>query len=775
LCVCGIPGAVRASEPAPPVALSATDVAADGFTANWRAVPGADGYRLDVWRFDGVPPTTAREGFDGYPETVPEGWAITNNVKDAVYATAANSGLAIPAVKLSDTNHAVTTPAYPAAVTNVAFWFKGFSVGASTLCMDASNATGWVTLDAFGIPTSGTATQFLLAAGNDYRRFKLTFNKVGGGVGIDDVSASYGDGAKVFVLSNAVVGDVTSHAVDGLAPGLYFYAVRASDGEEVSADSNVIEVDTEAPHLPPRIAPVPAQTARVGETLTFALAVTATDGDPVTETNATASAGVAGPWALSGGVFTYTPAAEDLGERSFTFAARDKDGWSDEVTVAVRVRPARTAAVLMAEATGAYAQDFDALAQSGQENVWDNAAEPLPAWYAYANAAEATVYRTGTGSATAGGIYSFGAAGGADRALGSLASGGNTLRYGAAFTNGTGQAVTNLSVRFRAAQWRVGANAATNALVFEYCVTNRALPLHQGVWRRVNALCFDSPLVTNATQDAGAATASSELSAVVTRPVPAGEVILLRWSDPDDAGNDHAFGIDDLEVDWAAGAMPEAIHVSRTGAAEDFDEMGEDADGWLPWLWRIETRDDAPRASGAYAAASERVSRTGGVSAPGSYRFTSGGVRDQAVGALPGASQAKSVSVSAKFRNGAGTSVRSWNVRFAVEKYRNGLAGCAVRLLCSTDGTVWAEAGEPVAFPADADTSGFPVAASPGATVAAERAVAFDAPVAPGGVFYLAWQISVAEGDAVADAQALAVDDVRIEPVLARANLFMLK
>ena len=36
------------------------------------------------------------------------------------------------------------------------------------------------------------------------------------------------------------------------------------------------------------------------------------------------------------------------------------------------------------------------------------------------------------------------------------------------------------------------------------------------------------------------------MSAVITRPVAPGQVVLLRWSDPDDTGHDHAFGSDDL-------------------------------------------------------------------------------------------------------------------------------------------------------------------------------------------------------------------------------------
>ncbi len=323
-------------------------------------------------------------------------------------------------------------------------------------------------------------------------------------------------------------------------------------------DDLSLEVAAVAPGTtsPPSLAQTSGQSVRIGQTLIFALAVTPTDGDPVIATNVTASAGVAGDWSLVGGLFSYTPVTGDLGERTFTFIATDKDGTSAPMTVAVTVRRAQVPAIRMTAAEGRYAQDFNALATNGTAVSWDNAADPLEAWHAYANATEITTYRIGTGSGTAGGLYAFGTAGCADRSLGSLAGNETTYRYAVAFTNEMGLSVTNLTVSFKAEQWRVGANAATNMLAFDYCVTNRVLPLNQGVWHSVGALGFDSPAVTNATQSPGAFYQSSALSAEITQPVAAGQVVLLRWSDVDDAGNDHAFGIDDLTVAWSA-AVPQ--------------------------------------------------------------------------------------------------------------------------------------------------------------------------------------------------------------------------
>jgi len=528
----------------------------------------------------------------------------------------------------------------------------------------------------------------------------------------------------------------------------------------------------------PVIVPVSAQSVRVGQTLTFGLTITPTENDPVTATNVTASSGVTGAWSLTSGLFSYTPAEADYGSRMFTFTAVDKDGTSAPVAVAVSVLKAQKVAVRMTEASGSYTQDFNALTTNGTDNVWDNAAEPLEAWYAYANSAAVASYRTGSGTATSGGMYAFGATPtSTDRSLGSLAGSGATYRYGLAFTNETGVAITNLSVRFTGEQWRT-ANGATNTLAFEYCVTNTVLPLNLGYWHRVNALCFNSPVVTNAGQLVGALYRSAELSAAVTRPIAPGQVVLLRWSDPDDIGNDHALAIDDLTVKWAAGNVPEAIAVGCSGASENFDEMGSDAAAELPFLWRVETRDDAPRISGVYASASDHTMNANAVvnfTYAGSYNFSASAVGDQSVGALSSSNTAKSVTVSAKYFNATRLPVRRWTVTYAVEKYRNGTVRSAVRLLISSNGTEWAAVGDPAVFAADLDTNGSASDARPSATLLVDRLAALGAPVAVGGVFYLAWQVAVAEGESSADAQALGIDDVRVSPSYPDMGILMVK
>lgn len=536
-------------------------------------------------------------------------------------------------------------------------------------------------------------------------------------------------------------------------------------------DDLTVAVSAAGTNTPPVILPVGSQTGRVDSVLSFSLIIGATDGDPVTATNVAASTGVVGAFGLTNGVFTYTPVEADLGEQTFIFTAADKDGTSESMEVIVCVKPTQTEAVEMTGVTGSYTQNFNTLASPGTSDTpgWTNAVAPLPSWYAYAGTMAVTNYRTA--SSTTGGIYSYGT-NTEDRSLGSLASDNKTYRFGVAFINTTGQTVTNLAINFTAEQWRVGASAATNTLAFHYCITNGVLPLNDTAeWRPVAALDTDSPLTTN-THASGACYASAELSAAITRyPVRSGEVLLLRWSDPDEAGGDHGLAIDDLAVGWAAGDLQDSVSVGRAGAAENFDEMGRNAPATLVWAWRMET-------NGPYASAGTRALRantTTNVTQAGTYVFTGQGLSDQAIGGLPCSNAASTVTVYGKFRNTTGAPIRRWRVGYAVEKYRNGTTATSVRLLVSTNGATWIAAGGPAGFTADGDTAGAAAGAGPLATERVEREAALDAAIPECGLFYLAWQIAVTDGESVIGAQALGIDEVRIEPMYSPGTVLMVR
>jgi hypothetical protein len=646
--------------------------------------------------------------------------------------------------------------------------------------------------------------------GSAYFEFTLTPD-AGWGVGLTDLSfgtRSTPSGPQAFCLRSSqnnyasdlavgTLGNDSSWDFKNVAPAFFssvpgsavtfrIYGFNGTGNAAANTanwriDDLAVEAVATVPGMPspPVIDPVVAQSVRVGQTLSFALSITPTDGDPVTATNCMADAGVTGAWHLADGMFSYTPAIADVGERAFAFTATDKDGARGPMTVAVTVRRAQVPAIRMTAASGRYLQDFNTLATNGTTAVWDNAAEPLEAWYAYAGLVPVSGYGVAKGSETAGSVYAYGTEGGAERSLGSVVSTTTgEIRYGVAFTNECGETVTNLTVSYTGEQWRCASNDI-QSLTFGYCVTNAVLPLPQAAGRYCLALRFDAPHTTD--MKAGAVDgAGAVLTASLPMSVPPGGVLILFWTDVNDAGSDHGLAIDDLAVTWSAGKpVPrEGIAIGRAGAKENFNDLGSVPGAWLPLFWRIETRDDLPRVTGGYAGASEWTAHA--ISAvnfttAGSYNFSSHAAGDQAVGGLSSASEAKSVTLYAKYCNATGIPLRRWTVRYGVEKYRNGQTGCAVRLLASTDGEAWTPVGEPTAFAADTDNNGYTADARPGMTVTAEQQVAFGLPVENNGVFYLAWQYGATEGGNTGNPQALAIDDVQVLPKFSGQCVFLLK
>jgi CSLREA domain-containing protein len=191
-------------------------------------------------------------------------------------------------------------------------------------------------------------------------------------------------------------------------------------------------------------------------------------------------------------------------------------------------------------------QDFDTLASSGTDIPFVSNTT-IPGWYA-----TRTLYNASNGSDTAGTLYSFRTAASAtDRALGSVAAGNTgTVRYGVRLRNDTGIAITGLDVSFVGEQWRKANNAAQHTLTFDYRQAENVSDLI-GTYIAVPQLDFAAPIfgATTATAiDGNLAANRIALSHVIDVMIPPGEEIMLRWSDVDDAGNDHGFGIDDFSV-----------------------------------------------------------------------------------------------------------------------------------------------------------------------------------------------------------------------------------
>ncbi|MBI5385470.1 MAG: hypothetical protein HZA90_12395 [Verrucomicrobia bacterium] len=273
--------------------------------------------------------------------------------------------------------------------------------------------------------------------------------------------------------------------------------------------------------------------------------------------------------------------------------------------------------------TGVYSQNFNSLAASGTANTWANNVT-LPGWQAVRQFNVAvTAYRAGTGSDNAGAIYSYGVAGSSDRALGSVASGSTSnLAYAVYFLNDTGAAQSGIKVSYVGEQWRNGGNTAQQQIFCDYQVSATAPALDAdigGAWQAFPTLdCFGPTFSATATALLGndptnqVAFTDVELTGVT---VPAGQVLVLRWLDFNDAGNDHGLALDDLTVTFPGVSVvtnPPAIAAepqSRTNNAGTAAAFSVTVTGTEPlsYQWR---RDGVPLSDGGNIVGSQNPTLT---------------------------------------------------------------------------------------------------------------------------------------------------------------------
>lgn len=223
-----------------PVGLSATNITSTGFTANWEAVPDAEGYLLSVYKHDySSQPTTQSYDFTDKYDGLPALWNSTSNT---YYSVKGYYGAASPSLRLSYNDDCLTV-AYPETVVgSVSFWCRAKNSG-EKLIVEADNGDGtWTELQTLEVPTTGKT---LTVDANRSDRVRLRYQRTAGFVVIDDVTVSgyQMERQPVSGLSELPVGDVLSYAVSGLTPSAtYSFSMRGVQGDEKTVSAVAVEV-----------------------------------------------------------------------------------------------------------------------------------------------------------------------------------------------------------------------------------------------------------------------------------------------------------------------------------------------------------------------------------------------------------------------------------------------------------------------------------------------------------------------------------------------------
>lgn len=212
---------------------------------------------------------------------------------------------------------------------------------------------------------------------------------------------------------------------------------------------------------------------------------------------------------------------------------------------------------------GVYRQTFDALPGTTNNTLnqaWtDNVT--LPGWYANkatfsvtdgtVGGTAATFAPTAAANPSNVGLFSFGTAASADRALGSRASaavaGNDPVLYGVRLVNNTGGTLTSFTVTFTGEQWFKTGKTTADTIMLDYQIG--ATGITSGTWTNASGGTFTS-LINTATAATVAGNTAANRRGVAVKITgvtwAAGQELWLRFRDTDEIGDEQAMAIDDF-------------------------------------------------------------------------------------------------------------------------------------------------------------------------------------------------------------------------------------
>lgn len=228
-------------------ALDATNITADGFTANWEKLEGAESYTLTVYTSQLGAPEYEILDFTGKLEALPDNWSTSCT---GTYAMSSLCGESAPSLKMDADKAYLQSPVFKKGLRSLKFWYRGSNVAAeNSLKILALNGDIWEEIHTVTTISNATGGQTVeLELDRKYTSLKWVYSKPGSGnLAIDDIKIGHsGEMEELPVLgySDIAVGDVNSYKVQGLvANTLYAYDVTAHNSEFASIASERIRVE----------------------------------------------------------------------------------------------------------------------------------------------------------------------------------------------------------------------------------------------------------------------------------------------------------------------------------------------------------------------------------------------------------------------------------------------------------------------------------------------------------------------------------------------------
>lgn len=180
------------------------------------------------------------------------------------------------------------------------------------------------------------------------------------------------------------------------------------------------------------------------------------------------------------------------------------------------------------------------------------------------------------GTRASGAIYFFGNASGSmpssvnsETALGSIASGTNTMAFGFQLINGTAFPIDSVTIRFTQENWR-SSTSTQNVLEASYSTASTATTyLTDAGFIDLNGLDLigPAPVASNGALDGNdPANQVARLETISGLFIAPGDSLFVRWVDFNDVGNDAGLAIDNLNI-VATLVVPEPASLGLIAAA----------------------------------------------------------------------------------------------------------------------------------------------------------------------------------------------------------------
>lgn len=330
-----------------------------------------------------------------------------------------------------------------------------------------------------------------------------------------------------------------------------------------------------------------------------------------------------------------------------------------------------------------YFQDFDGLS----DTTLNNAYSTLPAeWLAMEFGSSANQeYRAAYGELAGGDLYSFGDTNSTERALGSIGSGSNSvILYGTRFINQTTDTITAMAVGYMGEQWRQGRpgsvrSTGPDTIHFEYAINPSGIDdANFTPYPNLHFASAENNASLNVPLNGNLASNRTWLEDTINGlQLAPNDTIFIRWRDFNSSSYDDGLAVDSLTVSFipkAALPRPAYLFIGQSGQKhyEDFNGLGN---LYAPGFEDFSTLPAGWHANevGSNGNTTYRISR--GEFAGGElYSFGDSASTERALGSI-GSGSVSQLTYGAAWINNTSDSIRSMQIRYTGEQWRQGRPG----------------------------------------------------------------------------------------------------